>query len=129
VWGSVYAPVPSSVSQLFFGSVALPQDPVKTRTYRTEPVLLWLAAAIALAVVGATRRGWRRGGWTPDAVLGLTALGAVACAISSALLIQTSPFEVAQESLAAAVLLTASLVVAVGLGLDRVASDKGQELL
>jgi hypothetical protein len=123
VWGTVYAPVPNSVSQLFFGSVALPQDPVKTKTYRTEPVLLWLAAAVALAFVGAARKGSRRDSWTPDSVLGLTAVGAVTSAISSALLIQTSPFEVAQESLAAAVLLTTSLVVAVGLGLDRVAPE------
>jgi hypothetical protein len=123
VWGNVNAPVPNSVSQLFFGSVALPQDPIKTKTYRTEPLLLWLAAAIALAIVGATVKRSQRGDWTPDLVLGLTALGAVASAISSALLIQTAPFEVAQESLAAAVLLTTSLVVAVGLGLDRVTSE------
>jgi hypothetical protein len=123
VWGNVNAAVPNSVTQLFFGSVALPQDPIKTRTYRTEPVLLWLAAAIALALVGATRERWRRRSWTPDAVLGLTAVGAVASAISSALLIQTAPFEVAQESLAAAVLLTTSVVAAVGLGLDRVANE------
>ncbi len=120
VWGSVNAAVPNSVSQAFFGSAALPQDVIATKYYRTQPVLLWLAAAIALAVVGATRTRWRRGPWTPDAVLGLTALGALATAISSGLLIQTTSFEVARQSLAAAVLLTTCAVAAVGLGLDRV---------
>lgn len=123
VWGNVNAPVPDSVSQLFFGSVALPQDAIKTKKYRTEPLLVWLAAAIALAIVGGTAKRSRRGDWTPDSVLGLTAVGAVATAISSVLLIQTAPYEVARESLAAAVLLTTSLVVAVGLGLDRVTSE------
>jgi hypothetical protein len=121
VWGNVKAAVPNSVSQVYFGSLALPQNPIETRSYRTEPVLLWVAAAIALAIVAVTRRRRPRTSWTPDAILGLTAVGAVASAITSGLLIQTAPFEVAQESLAAAVLLTASVVVAVGLGLDRVA--------
>jgi hypothetical protein len=48
--------------------------------------------------------------------------GGLLCAISSGLLIQTVPFEVAQESLASTVIITAALVAAVGLGLDRVLS-------
>jgi hypothetical protein len=123
VWGSVNSPVPTSVSQLFFGSTALPQDALPDRSYRTHPVLLWLAAAVALAIVGATRGRGRHRDWTPDAILALAALGAVASAISSALIIQTAPFEVAQESLGAAAVLIASAVTAVGLGLDRAAAE------
>lgn len=123
VWGNISSPVPDSVSQLFFGSAALPQGANPDKSYRTQPVLLWLAAAAVLAFVGAARGRWRRRDWTPDVLLGLTALGAVASAISSALIIQTAPFEVAQESLAAAVLLSTSVVTAVGLGLDRACSQ------
>lgn len=122
VWGNVNAAVPDSAGQLFFGSRALALEALPDRTYRTQPVLLWAAAAAALAVGNAARRRRRRS-WAPDALLGLTALGALASAVSSALIIQTVPFEVGQESLAAAVLLTASLVAAVGLGLDRSAPD------
>jgi hypothetical protein len=122
VWGEVKAPVPNAVSQLFFGSAPLPQDPVTTRSYRTEPVLLWLGVAVALAVAGARSRRWRGTSWPVDAVLGLTAVGAIGAAASSALVIQTMPFEVGQESLAAAVMLTASLLAAVALGVDRLLS-------
>jgi hypothetical protein len=48
--------------------------------------------------------------------------GGLLCAISSDLLIQTVPWEVAQESLASAVVITAALVAGVGLGIDRVLS-------
>jgi hypothetical protein len=127
VWGEVKSPVPGSVSQLLFGSMPLPQDAKDTRSYRTEPVFLWSAVAIGLAVAGVRRRRWRQSAWTVDAVLGLTAVGSVATAVSSALIIQTVPFEVAQESLAAAVLLTASLLAAVALGVDRLVSRRQEE--
>lgn len=122
VWGEVKAPVPGSVAQLLFGSMPLPQDPIRTTYYRNEPVLLWTAVALGLAVAGARSRRWRGSSWAVDAVLGLTVVGSVGAAVSSALLIQTVPFEVAQESLAAAVLLTASVLAAVGLGVDRLLS-------
>jgi hypothetical protein len=120
VWGNVKAPTPNSVSQLFFGSPKIPQDNHVHRSYRTQPALLWLAAAISLGLVAARRRRWRAGNWVPDVTLALTALGALGSAISSILLIQTVPHEVAQENLAASVMMTASLVIAVCLGLNRV---------
>lgn len=120
VWGSVRAPTPNSVSQVFFGSPTIPLDNPAESTYRTQPALLWAAAAIALGVAAALRRQWRRDDWVPDLLMALTALGALGSAISSVLIIQTVPHEVAQENLAATVMMTASLVIAVSLGLNRV---------
>jgi hypothetical protein len=53
----------------------------------------------------------------------------LASAISSGLLIQTAPFEVGQESMGAVVVLTASCIALVGLGLDRAQTlpDEGGE--
>jgi hypothetical protein len=53
-------------------------------------------------------------------MLAATVAGCVATAVSSGLLIQTVPHEVAQESLGATAALTAALVAAVGLGCDRI---------
>jgi hypothetical protein len=122
VWGAVYAPVPDSAAHLLLGSPALPQGPFPAKSYRTEPILIWLGAALALLAAGRVRRRWSPGGWAPDGILGLTVLGGLVAAASSALLVQTGGYEVAQESLAASVLISAAAVIAVAWGVDRVRS-------
>jgi hypothetical protein len=122
VWADVTAAVPESVGSLYFGSPALPQAAVTTRNYRTQPLILWLAAVVALAWLG--RRRWRGSAWTVDLILVAGAGGCLASAISSGLLIQTAPFEVGQEGAGAAVVLIATLVALVGFGLDRVLDER-----
>jgi hypothetical protein len=117
VWSGITAATPNSVSSIFFGSAALPQSALADQTYRNQPLLIWLAAAGALAVFARRRR--RGGDWSTEAVLFATVGGCLASAISSGLLIQTAPFEVGQESMGAVVVLTASCIALVGLGLDR----------
>ena len=106
--GSVNAPVPNSEP----GLLRIDGHPAGRRpqeVYRTQPLLLWLAAALALACVGAAGGLWRRSGTGPPMrCLGLAAVGAVGSAISSVLIIQTVPFEVAQESLGRSHLLLTS---------------------
>jgi hypothetical protein len=129
VWSGVTAPVPDSVSSLFFGSSPLPQAARDVGTYRTQPLLIWVVAGAVLAVVGGRRRR-RTTDEGPDArderhpgapvglVLAATIVGGLMSAISSGLLIQTAPFEVGQESMGALVALTVASVVLVGLGVD-----------
>jgi hypothetical protein len=57
-----------------------------------------------------------------DVMLAVTMAGGLATAVSSGLLIQTVPHEVAQESLGATAAITAAVVAAVGLGWDRLLS-------
>jgi hypothetical protein len=120
IWGQVVAATPNSVSAVFLGSQALPQDAVASRTYRTQPLIFWFTAILALAVVARVRRRWRRSTWAIDLALGASVLGGLACAVSSGLLIQTLPFEVAQESLASTAVITAAAVALVAVGFDRV---------
>jgi hypothetical protein len=117
IWANVYAATPTAVSALFFGSTALPQSAVSTRTYRVEPLLLWLATAAALALLGRGR--WRDGAWSSELALLASVAGTLATAVSSGLLIQSQALEVGRESVAATAVLTASFVGLVGLGLDR----------
>ncbi len=118
VWGPITSAVPAPVADLLFGSQPQPQSAVTSHTFRTQPLLLWLAA---VAVLGALARRGRVG---PDSgnvrpLLAGTILGGLGSAVSSGLLIQTAPFEVGQESAAAAVLITVSLVTLTALGVDR----------
>jgi hypothetical protein len=117
VWANVYAATPTPVSSVFFGSTPLLQSAVSTRTYHSEPLLLWLAAAAVLALLGRGR--WRASSWACDVGLLASVAGTLATAVSSGLLIQTSSFEVGRESVGAAVVLTASCIALVGCGLDR----------
>jgi hypothetical protein len=128
VWGNVIAATPPAVADLFFGTPAIPQDAYVTRTYRTQPLILWAFAAGALAIAATTRRLWRRTPWGTDLILAATVGGGLATAISSGLLIQTVPHEVAQESLGATAVITAALVAAVGLGWDRLGRGRETEL-
>jgi len=77
---------------------------------------------VGLAFAARRRGQWRGSPWAVDIALAASVAGGLLCAISSGLLIQTVPFEVAQESLASTVLITAALVAGVGLGIDRVLS-------
>jgi hypothetical protein len=122
VWGNVVAATPASVADLFFGPQAQPQDAVPTKTYRIQPLILWTVAAAALALAATRRRLWRRTAWGVDVMLAVTMAGGLATAVSSGLLIQTVPHEVAQESLGATAAITAAVVAAVGLGWDRLLS-------
>lgn len=117
VWANVYAAVPASVSSIFFGSTALPQSAVATRTFHTEPVLLWLAAIAVLGLLGRAR--WRGSRWACDLGLLASVGGTLASAVSSGLIIQTSAHEMGRESVGAAVVMMASCIVLVGCGLDR----------
>ena len=120
VWGNVVAATPASVADLFFGPEALPQSAHPTRMYRIQPLILWTIAGAVLAIAATRRRLWRRTAWGVDLMLAATVAGCVATAVSSGLLIQTVPHEVAQESLGATAALTAAIVAAVGLGIDRI---------
>lgn len=128
VWSGVVAATPDPVSQLFFGSPALPQSAHPDRTYRTEPVLGWLVAAAVLALL-ARRRARAAGRRSPPEppvgpTLVGTLAGTLATAVSSGLLIQTAPFEVGQESMGALVVGTVSLVLLVAVGLDRLVAGQ-----
>jgi hypothetical protein len=116
VWTGIAAAVPMSVSSAFFGSSALPQSAIPTRTFTTQPLLGWLAVAAGLAWLARRRRRATAAGVEP--VLVASIVGALASAVSSGLLIQTAPFEVGQESAGVTVVLTASCLVLVGLLLD-----------
>jgi hypothetical protein len=143
VWTGVTAATPDSVSQLFFGSPARPQSVRPDQTYRTQPLIAWLAAAGALALFVRWRRPRRNEfaadpeatdpeaadpeaaepvlvrRWPTELMLTATVAGGLASAISSGLLIQTMPGEVGQESMGALVALTVSAVLLVGIGVDR----------
>jgi hypothetical protein len=124
---SMTAAVPAQVGSLFFGSPPLPQSADASKSYRTQPLLLWLALAAGVAWVG--RRRWRGTPWGGDVVLVAGAVGALGSAISSGLLIQTAPFEVGQESAGVTILMTASLIALVGLGLDRTLASRVEDPL
>ena len=64
---AVSAPAPTFVGSMFFGSTSIPQSAVATRSYHTQPLLLWLGAIIALGVLG--RRRFRGGSWPTDLVV------------------------------------------------------------
>jgi len=117
VYANVSAPAPTFVSSMFFGSTAIPQSQFPTRSYRTEPLLFWLGAILVLALLG--RRRSRSGSWHTDLVVAAGAVGALAAAVSGGLVIQTSPHGVGRESTGATLLLTASCLALVGLGLGR----------
>ncbi|WP_406832977.1 hypothetical protein ABEG17_09125 [Pedococcus sp. KACC 23699] len=129
VWGDVTAATPPPLAGLFFGTPALPQDAFGTHTYRSQPLILWAAAAVILAVAATRRRLWRRSPWGVDVILVATVGGGLATAISSGLLIQTVPHEVAQESLGATVVITAALVAEVGLAWDRLSSHTRDDVV
>ena len=89
-----------------------------------QPLILWGLAAVGLAFAARRLGRWRGSPWAVDIALAASVVGGLLCVISSDLLIQTVPFEVAQESLASTVIITAALVAAVGLGIDRVLSPE-----
>lgn len=120
IWGEVIAATPPGVASLFLGTPAMRQDAHANRTYHVQPLILWAAIAAILAILAATRRLWRGTSWGADVILAATVAGGLASAISSGLLIQTTPHEVAQESLGASAVIIAALVAAVALGWDRV---------
>ncbi len=122
VWGNVVAATPNSVAALFLGAPSVPQDARPQKSYHTQPLILWGLAAVGLAFAARRRGKWRGSPWAVDIALAASVAGGLLCAISSGLLIQTVPFEVAQESLESAVVITAALVAGVGLGIDRVLS-------
>jgi hypothetical protein len=123
---NVSAPAPTFVGSMFFGSTSIPQSTIATRSYRTQPLLLWLGAIITLAVLG--RRRFQGRSWHTDLVVLAGAGGALASAIAGGLLIPYAPATVGRESTGITLLLTASCVVLVGLGLGRLwsrtASDR-----
>jgi hypothetical protein len=127
VWGNVVAATPDSVSELFLGTRKLPQDAHPQQSYRTQPLIFWFAASGALALVARSRRLWRGTPWGVDLALVATVLGGLGSAVSSGLLIQTVPHEVAQESLGATAVITASAVALVAVGFDRVLSRRPAE--
>jgi len=120
VWGNVVAATPNSVAALFLGTPSLPQDAHPRKSYHVQPLILWGLAALGLAFAARRLGRWRGSPWAVDIALAASVVGGLLCAISSDLLIQTVPWEVAQESLASAVVITAALVAGVGLGIDRV---------
>jgi len=122
LWGNVVAATPNSVAALFLGTPALPQDYHPQKSYHVQPLILWGLAAVGLAFAARRLGRWRDSPWAVDIALAASVAGGLLCVISSDLLIQTVPFEVAQESLASAVVITAALVAAVGRGIDRVLS-------
>jgi hypothetical protein len=114
---NISAPAPAFVSSAFFPSAEITQGSFPKRVYRTQPLLLWLGAIVALAVLARRRR--RDGSWHTDLVVLFGAGGALAAATSGALIIQAAPDGVGRESTGAAVLLVASCLALVGLGLGR----------
>jgi len=122
VWGNVVAATPNSVAALFLGTPSVPQDAHPKKSYHVQPLILWGLVAVGLAFAARRRGRWRGSPWAVDIALAASVVGGLLCAISSDLLIQTVPWEVAQESLGAAVVITAALVAGVGLGIDRVLS-------
>ncbi|HEV7173036.1 MAG TPA: hypothetical protein VGN50_09075 [Pedococcus sp.] len=124
IWGTVAAATPNSVAQLYLGTPDLPQDAHPTQSYHVQPLILWLLGAVVLAIAGARRRLWRASPWPVDLALAGSLVGSMVSVLSSALLIQTAPFEVAQESLASACIITAAAVSAVAVGLDRVLTPR-----
>ena len=126
VWGAVVAATPNSVAQLYLGTPAQPQDAHPTQSYHVQPLILWLLGAATLAIAAARRRRWRASPWPVDLALAGSVVGGLMSAVSSALLIQTVPFEVAQESLAATAIITAAAVAGVAVGLDRVLAPATQ---
>ena len=125
VYANVWAPAPAFVSSMFFGSAEIPQSQYPDRGYRTEPLMFWLAAILVLAVLG-----WRRsrsGSWHVDLVVAAGAVGALGAAVSGALIIQTSAHGVGRESTGATLMLTASCIVLVGLGLGRLWSETSSD--
>ncbi len=117
VYADVSAPAPQFVSSMYFGSTAIPQSNNSARSYRTQPLLLWLAAIVVLAVLG--RRRFRSGNWHADLVVLAGAAGALVSAVTGGLLIQAAPDGVGRESAGVTLLLTASCVTLVGFGLGR----------
>jgi hypothetical protein len=122
VWGNVVAATPNSVAALFLGTPSVPQDVHTQKSYHPQPLILWGLAAVVLAFAARRLGRWRGTPWAVDIALAASVAGGLLCAISSGLLIQTMPFEVAQESLASTVVITAALIAGVGLGIDRVLS-------
>ncbi|HZL05953.1 MAG TPA: hypothetical protein VFE45_11150, partial [Coriobacteriia bacterium] len=122
IWGNVVAATPNSVAALFLGTPAVPQDALSQKSYHVQPLILWGLAVVGLGFTARRLGRWRGSPWAVDIALAASVAGGLLCAISSGLLIQTIPFEVAQESLASTVIITAALVVGVGLGIDRVLS-------
>ena len=122
VWGNVVAATPNSVAALFLGTPSVPQDARTQKSYHVQPLILWGLAVVGLGFAARRLGRWRGSPWAVDIALAASVAGGLLCAISSGLLIQTIPFEVAQESLASTVIITAALVVGVGLGIDRVLS-------
>jgi len=122
IWGNVVAATPNSVAALFLGTPSVPQDAHPQKSYHAQPLILWVLAAVGLAFAARRLGRWQGSPWAVDIALAASVTGGLLCVISSALLIQTVPFEVAQESLASTVVLTAALVAGVGLGIDRVLS-------
>ena len=122
VWGDVVAATPNSVAALFLGTPSLPQDADPKKTYHVQPLILWGLAALGLAFAARRLGRWRGSPWAVDIALGASVSGGLLCAISSGLIIQTVPWQAAQESLGAAVVTTAALVAVVGIGIDRVLS-------
>jgi SAM-dependent methyltransferase len=121
VWGPITSAVPSSVSALFFGSEPQPQSAVAAHSFRTQPLILWLAAVLVLGALGRRRGAVQRPQRLHTVRWGLAGavVGGLGSAVSSGLLIQTAPFEVGQESAAAAVLVTVSLVALTAVGVER----------
>lgn len=117
IYTDVMAATPGPVSSLFFGSPALSQTAHPSEHYRTQPLLIWLAAAAVLAWLG--RRRWRGSEWGSDLLLAATVGGTLGSAVAGVLLIQTQAPEVGREAVGLTALLTASGIVLVGRGLDR----------
>ena len=128
VWGNVVAATPNSVAALFLGTPSVPQDAHTQKSYHAQPLILWGLAAVGLAFAARRLGRWRGSPWAVDIALAASVAGGLLCAISSGLLIQTVPFEVAQASLASTVVITAALVAGVGLGIDRVLSPAQRDL-
>jgi hypothetical protein len=122
---NVSAPAPTFVGSMFFGSPSIPQSGIATRSYRTQPLLLWLGAIITLAVLD--RRRFQGRSWHTDLVVLAGACGALASAIAGGLLIPYAPETVGRESTGVTLLLTASCIVLVGLGLGRLWSETASD--
>jgi len=122
---TVTAPAPEFVGSMFFGSTSIPQSSYPKLDYRTQPLFLWLGAIITLAVL--TRRRFRGDSWHTDLVVLFGAGGALVSAITGVLLIQAAPDGIGRENTGVAVLLTASCLALVGLGLGRLSSTTSPE--
>jgi hypothetical protein len=125
VWTAITAAVPQSVSSVFFGTSGLPQSAIPRKTFGTQPILIWLALAAGLVWWGRRRLHGGRSG--TGVLLAATIVGALGSAISSGLLIQTAPFEVGQESAGATILLTAAVIILIGLLADRLRPGRTAE--